>query len=194
MGIAVALEASRRGADSTLIAGVIQEKIPQGISAIRTETSKEMLKVVKKQLARTKYDVFVACAAVSDFRPSIAHKTKIPTRDNNKVKIELEATSKIVNVIKKLSPKTSLIAFKAEHGLSDSMLIDKARQVMRSSKADLVVANHVGIEGVGFGSDTNEAYIIDRKGKTTHIPRMSKQDLARKIIDYMINFMDLKGR
>ena len=194
MGIAVALEASRRGADSTLIAGVIQEKIPQGIRAIRTETSKEMFKVVKKQLVRTKYDVFVACAAVSDFRPSISHKTKIPTRDNNKVKIELEATSKIVNVIKKLSPKTSLIAFKAEYGLSDSVLIDKARQVMRSSKADLVVANHVGIEGVGFGSDTNEAYIIDRKGKTTHIPRMTKQDLARKIIDYMINFMDLKGR
>ena len=193
-GIAVALEASRRGADSTLIAGVIQEKIPQGIRAIRTETSKEMFKVVKKQLVRTKYDVFVACAAVSDFRPSISYKTKIPTRDNNKVKIELEATSKIVNVIKKLSPKTSLIAFKAEYGLSDSVLIDKARQVMRSSKADLVVANHVGIEGVGFGFDTNEAYIIDRKGKTTHIPRMTKQDLARKIIDYMINFMDLKGR
>jgi phosphopantothenoylcysteine decarboxylase/phosphopantothenate--cysteine ligase len=74
------------------------------------------------------------------------------------------------------------------------VLIDKARQVMSSSKADLVVANHVGIEGVGFGSDINEAYIIDRKGKTTHIPRMTKQDLARKIIDYMINFMDLKGR
>ena len=90
-------------------------------------------------------------------------------RDNNKVKIELEATSKIVNVIKKLSPKTSLIGFKAEYGLSDSMLIEKARQVMRSSKADLVVANHVGVEGVGFGSDTNEVYIIDRKGKTTHI-------------------------
>ncbi|WP_455278305.1 bifunctional phosphopantothenoylcysteine decarboxylase/phosphopantothenate--cysteine ligase CoaBC [[Eubacterium] cellulosolvens] len=194
MGIAVALEASRRGADSTLVTGVIQEKIPQGMRTLRTETSKEMLRAVKKELARTKYDVFVGCAAVSDFRPSNSHKTKIPTRDNKKVTIELEVTSKIVNAIKKLSSKTSLIVFKAEYGLSDSTLIEKARQVMRSSRADLVVANHVGIEGAGFGSDTNEAYIIDRNGKTTRIPRMTKQDLAREILDYMINFMGLKGR
>ncbi|WP_455368903.1 bifunctional phosphopantothenoylcysteine decarboxylase/phosphopantothenate--cysteine ligase CoaBC [[Eubacterium] cellulosolvens] len=194
MGIAMALEALRRGADSTLIIGFIQEKIPQGIRALRTETSKEMLKAVKKELARNNYDVFVGCAAVSDFRPSKSHKSKIPTGDNKKVTIEFEPTSKIVNVIKKLSPKTTLIAFKAEHGLSDSRLIEKARQVMRSSRADLVVANHVGIEGAGFGFDTNEAYIIDRKGKTTSIPRMTKQDLAREILDYMINFMGLKGR
>jgi phosphopantothenoylcysteine decarboxylase/phosphopantothenate--cysteine ligase len=153
-----------------------------------------MLKVVKKELAQTKYDVFVGCAAVSDFRPLDSHKTKIPTRDNKKLTIELEATSKIVNFVKKLSPKTSLIVFKAEHGLSDSKLIEKAREVMRSSRADLVVANHVGIEGAGFGSDTNKGYIIDRKGKITLIPRMTKQDFARKIFDYMINFMDLKGR
>jgi phosphopantothenoylcysteine decarboxylase/phosphopantothenate--cysteine ligase len=194
MGIAIALEASRRGADSTIITGVIQEKIPQGIKALRTETSKDMLKAVKKELTKTKYDVFVGCAAVSDFRPSNSHKTKIPTRNNKKIIIEFEATSKIVNVIKKLSPKITLIAFKAEYGLSDSKLIENARQVMRSSRADLVVANHVGIEGAGFDSDTNEAYIIDHKGKTTSIPRMSKQDLAREILDYIINFMDLKGR
>jgi phosphopantothenoylcysteine decarboxylase/phosphopantothenate--cysteine ligase len=194
MGIAIALEASRRGADSTIITGFIQEKIPQGIKALRTETSKDMLKAVKKELTKTKYDVFVGCAAVSDFRPSNSHKTKIPTRNNKKIIIEFEATSKIVNVIKKLSPKITLIAFKAEYGLSDSKLIENARQVMRSSRADLVVANHVGIEGAGFDSDTNEAYIIDHKGKTTSIPRMSKQDLAREILDYIINFMDLKGR
>ena len=194
MGIAIALEASRRGAESTIITGVIQEKVPQGIRVLNTETSKEMLKAVKKELTKTKYDVFVGCAAVSDFRPSNSHKTKIPTRNNKKITIEFEATSKIVNVIKRLSPKTILIAFKAEYGLSDSELIENARQVMRSSRADLVIANHVGIEGSGFGSDTNEAYIIDRKGKTTSIPRMSKQDLARKILDYMISFMDFKGR
>jgi phosphopantothenoylcysteine decarboxylase/phosphopantothenate--cysteine ligase len=194
MGIAIALEASRRGADSTLIAGVIKEKIPQEIRALRTETSKQMLKVVKKELARTRYDVFVGSAAVSDFRPLDSHKIKIPTRDNKKLTIELEATLKIVNFVKKLSPKTSLIAFKAEYGLSDSKLIEKAREVMRSSRADLVVANHIGIEGAGLGSDTNEAYLIDRKGKITLIPRMTKQDFARKIFDYMINFMDLKGR
>ncbi len=194
MGIAIALEASRRGADSSIITGVIQEKIPHGIRALKTETSKEMLKVVKKELSKTKYDVFVGCAAVSDFRPSNAHKVKIPTRNNKKVTIEFEATSKIVNVIKKLNPKTILIAFKAEYGLSDSQLIEKARQVMSSSRADLVIANHVGIEGAGFGSNTNEAYIIDRKGKTTRIPRMTKQQLAKEILDYMINFLNLKGR
>jgi phosphopantothenoylcysteine decarboxylase/phosphopantothenate--cysteine ligase len=194
MGIALALEALRRGAESTIIAGVIQEKIPQEIRTLRTETSREMLQMVKKELARTKYDVFVGCAAVSDFRPLKTHKKKIPTRVNKKLTVDLEATSKIVNIIKKLSPKTRLIAFKAEYGLSDSELIEKAKEVMRSSGADLVVANHVGIEGTGFGSDVNEAYLIDCKGKITLIPRMSKPNFARELINYMIKFMDLKER
>ena len=193
MGVAIAREAARRGATTNLILGPVDVETPPQARTIRVETSEEMLKAVKEELQNNQCRVFIGSAAVSDYKPSTFHRTKIPTRGNPKITIDLEATPKIIDCVKKTSPKTCLVAFKAEYGLSNSELIDKAREVLKSSGADLVVANHIGVEGTGFGAEDNEVYFVDRKGSVTHIPRTSKEDIARQLLDHLVDKLGIKG-
>ncbi len=193
MGIAIAREAARRGATSTLIIGPVETETPPNVRTVRVETSQDMLEAVRKELVSSQYHVFVGSAAVADYKPSIFQRTKIQTRHNQKIRIELQATPKIIEEVKKTSPRIRLVAFKAEYGLSDSELIEKARDALRSSGADLAVANHVGVEGVGFGSETNEVFLVDRIGDIIHIPRTGKEEVAKQFIDYLVNKLGVRG-
>jgi len=192
-GVAIANEVARRGASATLIIGSVETAIPPNVRAVRVETSEEMLKAVREELESKQYRVFIGSAAVVDYKPTTSHKTKIRTRESQSFMLELQATPKIIDQVKKNSPKTCLVAFKAEYGLSDPELIEKAREVLSSSGADLAVANHVGIEGVGFGSEENEVFLVDRHGNVIHVPRTSKEDIARQLIDYLVDKLGIKG-
>jgi len=193
MGIAVAREAARRGAETTLILGPTEAEPPAGIRAVRVETSEQMLDAVRRELEGQRYDVFVSSAAVSDYRPISPYKKKIRTIEAPMIDIRLQATPKIIDLVKKISPETRLVAFKADYGLSNEELIQRSRQILDSSGADLVVANHVGVEGVGFGFEENEVYLIDRKGSVTHIERARKEAVASHLIDYIVDHLRLKG-
>ncbi len=192
-GVAIANEAARRGASATLIIGPVETVMPLNVRAVKVETTEEMLQAVREELESKQYQVFIGSAAVVDYKPTISHKTKIRTRESQSFTVELQATPKIIDQVKKTSPKTCLVAFKAEYGLSDSELIEKAREVLSSSGADLAVANHVGIEGVGFGSEENEVFLVDRSGNATHIARTSKEEIARRLLDYLVDKLGIKG-
>jgi len=192
MGIAIAGETTRRGATTTLVLGPVDAEPPLGVRTVRVETTEEMLAAVKKEIETKQYQVFIGSAAVADFKPSAPHTAKIRTRDTKRVMIELQATPKIIEYVKKNTPKTCLVAFKSEYGLSDSELTEKAKEVLRSSGADLVVANHVGVEGIGFGSDENEVFLVDRDGNVTHVPRTSKEDVARQLLNYLVDRVGVK--
>jgi phosphopantothenoylcysteine decarboxylase/phosphopantothenate--cysteine ligase len=183
MGIEVAKEARLRGAEVTLIYGPGAVSPPEEAKIIRVETTKEMYKVAVSELKAQKYDVMIATAAVADWTPKRRYSYKVPTRRTYTFNVKLEPTPKIIDVVKQISPKTFLVAFKAEYNVSNEELVKRAFKKLKEARADLIVANDVAREGVGFGTQTNEIFIIDEKEKVIHVPLTTKREAARKLLD-----------
>ena len=87
------------------------------------------------------------------------------------------------NQIKKINGSVFLVAFKAEHGMSDEKLIDKAYSRLLEANCDLIIANDLARPGCGFGSDTNEVFVIDKNRDIIHLPLQSKSDIAMKLLE-----------
>ncbi|MEW5841377.1 bifunctional phosphopantothenoylcysteine decarboxylase/phosphopantothenate--cysteine ligase CoaBC [Nitrososphaera sp.] len=178
MGIAIANEAARMGATVTLVYGHGTEN-PQG-NIVRVHTSQEMHDAVARELGSSNYDVVVMAAAVADYTPTSKSPKKIETRSGG-VEISLKPTTKIIDMVKKKSKGTFLVAFKADHGVPQSELVEKAYRKLQESGADLVVANDLA--NVAAGSDVNEVFMIDRDKKVERVPLASKQAVARRIME-----------
>ncbi|MEM3437307.1 MAG: bifunctional phosphopantothenoylcysteine decarboxylase/phosphopantothenate--cysteine ligase CoaBC [Nitrososphaerales archaeon] len=187
MGIAIVNEALRRGANVTLIYGHGIAYPPQGAKVISVETTEEMYNEVISELKSKDYDVLIAASAVTDFSPEKKYDYKLSSREINQLNIKLKTLPKIIDKVKELSPKTFLVAFKADYKLSNEKLIDKAYELLKASNADLVVANDVSRKNAGFGADMNEVIIVDKNGNFTHIPLSSKQAIASKLLDIISN-------
>jgi len=183
MGVAIAEEALARGAQVTLIYGPGMAVPPRNAKLISVETTEEMHKAVVSELKSTKYDMAIATAAPADWKLEKPFQRKVPTRTVPKLVLKLEPTQKIVERVKKVSPNTFLVPFKAEHSLSDEELIKKAFELMKEVGADLVVVNDVGKKRVGFGVDTNEVYIVDRSKTAIHVPLTTKRKVAKRLFD-----------
>ena len=181
MGIAIAREAQKIGASVTLVYGHGTEQ-PDKLHTIRVDTGQEMHDAVLSELSSKKYDVAIMAAAVADFAPAKKSDKKIDTRAG-KMELPLVPTKKIIDEVKRASNGTFLVAFKADHNVSDSALVEKAFKKLEESGADLVVANDLGRKGAGAGSDKNEVFIVDRKKSVVHVPLEDKAALARKLME-----------
>jgi phosphopantothenoylcysteine decarboxylase/phosphopantothenate--cysteine ligase len=183
MGIAIAAEAEKMGANATLVYGrgsadpdVINGKV------LRVNTAEDMNAAVGSELASKNYDIVVMAAAVADFSPVRRTDRKIETR-SGRVELALEPTKKIVDGIKKMSRHSLLVAFKADYGVSESILTEKAFKKLQECDADFIVANDLGKKGSGAGSDQNEVLIIDKNKQVIRVPLQSKAAVARKLLD-----------
>lgn len=179
MGIAIARQAISMGASVTLVYGHGTEN-PQGIKTIKVMTGQEMRDAVVSEM-KNNYDVVFMAAAVSDYAPEAKSDKKIDTR-KGKMELSLVSTKKIIDEIKQVSKDTFLVAFKADYGVLESTLVDKAYVKIKESGADLVVANDLGLEGSKAGSDNNQVLIIDGKKNIIRVPLASKTAVARKIL------------
>src|SRR2546429_7202274 len=186
MGVAIAQEAWSRGAETTLILGPGSVIPPPSVKTVRVETTEEMLEATLRELKRGKHDLVFAAAAPSDYRPSNPAGRKISTREEKTVELELEATPKIIREIRHARPSSFLVAFKTEHGVSNEELVTEAFEILSEKSADLVAANDVSLEGVGFQTDTNELFVVDERKKVIHIPLASKRDVARQLLDIAV--------
>jgi phosphopantothenoylcysteine decarboxylase/phosphopantothenate--cysteine ligase len=180
MGIAIAQEAERMGANVTLVYGHGSE--PANGRAVRVSTSEEMHKAMVSELSSKKYDVVIMAAAVADFMPAKKSDRKIDTRAS-RMELSLVATRKIIDEVKKRSKGTFLVAFKADYNIPDSVLVEKAYKKLQESDADIVVANDLGRKGSESGSDKNQVFIVDKKRKVVHLPLESKPVIARKLLE-----------
>jgi len=187
MGIAVAEEAKRRGAEVTLVYGLGTEKPPTNIKTLNVETSKEMFDMVISELKKNSYDILIAAGAVADFTPENVFSHKVSTDKVSKLTLTLKPTIKIIEEAKKVSPKTFVVGFKAEYNLSDEELADRAYERLVKSGIDLMVANDVGRENVGFRCETNEVLIVDKDRNVQKIPLARKEVIAKKVLDYILN-------
>jgi len=189
LGAAIAKEATMMGANVTLIYGHGYADLPSNAKIINVKTSDEMMDAVINELKSNNYHVVIMTAAVSDFKPESPKDVKIETRDNKQITLTLKTTSKIVDQIKKVSPSTFLVAFKADNDVSDDDLIKSAYDKMRECNADLMVANDIGRKGSEMGSDTSEVFIIGKNKKVRHLPIQTKQSVARVLLEELANYL-----
>jgi len=183
MGVAVAEEALNRGAEVTLVYGLGTATPPRKARVISVEATKQMHEAVVSELKSRKYDVMVATAAAADWALEKPFSRKVSTHKLRSLSLKLKPTRKIIDFVKKVSPKTFLVAFRAEYKLSRKDLIESAYKRLLKAKADLIVVNDVGKKGVGFGTETNEVSIVDKKGKVIHVHLAPKREVARRILN-----------
>lgn len=182
MGHAIANEAARRGMDVTLVTSSHLPVLPS-IKVISVETAREMLEAV----AGVDTDVAVMAAAVADFRPTNPSGTKL-ARSEGLDSIDLEPNPDILASVVARAAAPFVVGFAAETG-DVSRAIEKAK----AKKVDLLVYNDVSEPGSGFGTDTNRVVVIDRSGNTDEWPVMSKDGVAAKLVDRIMDELAATG-
>ena len=179
-GVWLAEEAFARGADVTLIRGNTTVEPVYPVKDVKVRTAKDMLDAIKSNI---NVDVVIHTAAVSDFT---VEKQDEKISSDNRINLELTLATKILEKIKDLNKNVFLIGFKAEYKKSKDELIEAAFKKLQLAKADLIVVNDVGKENCGFGTDTNEIYIIDADKKIKHVELSHKRNIANRILDMII--------
>ena len=176
-GVLLASELVSAGAKVTLVYGPGIAEPPKGAKIIHVETVTEMFREVKKQMKK-KFDIVILAAAASDYIPKNQYSKKIKSTKNS-LAIELKKAPKIIDHIKKLQKNVFLIGFKAETDISKKELVIRAKQKLRDSKADMIIANDIGKK---YFKDTryNELLIVDSKTVVT-IGRNKKERISRII-------------
>lgn len=187
MGLEIAREAYARGADVTLVLGRVSLKVPRGIEVRHVETTEDLLNTVLSELDEKEYDAYISAAAPVDFTPLEKYEEKLDTRERKILKLDLGITPKVVREVRKRHKDLFIIAFKAIYHLKDDEIINKAIGFAQMDNIDIVVANDLARQGVGFEVDTNEVFITDKERLLEHIPVTSKKDIARRILDHLID-------
>lgn len=181
MGVAIAENAIDRGAEVTLVYGPGTAKPPTEAKVIPILSTEDMLEAVINELKTRKYDTAILSAAAADYGPAERKKEKTPSGREEWV-IALKPLPKIVENVKTVDPDILLVGFKAEYNISDEELVNRAYDRMIGAGMDLIVANDVARTNVGFGTDTNEVFIVDREKKVNHITISLKYDIAEKLL------------
>jgi phosphopantothenoylcysteine decarboxylase/phosphopantothenate--cysteine ligase len=185
MAVALAEVALRRGAKVTLVYGKGTAVPPASATVVSVDGTEEMLDAVVDALKTGGYDAVILSAAAADYKASEREMVKTPSGLDNWT-VELTPLPKIIEQVKKVDPNVFLVGFKAEYAISDEELISRARKRMEAAEMDLVVANDVARKDVGFGTDTNEVFIIDRAGNVIHTSLEEKEKVAEKVLNAMI--------
>ncbi|HET9050436.1 MAG TPA: bifunctional phosphopantothenoylcysteine decarboxylase/phosphopantothenate synthase [Candidatus Dormibacteraeota bacterium] len=181
MGAALAVEALRLGARVTLVtAAPLDGRRPAGLDAVEVHTAAGMLDAVRRALPGAA--ILLMAAAVADYRPVAAASTKIKKRDEN-LTLELVPTVDILGALRNDEARRGVVVvgFAAE---TDSVL-DNARSKLETKELDLIVANDVGVPGIGMGSDENAVTILGRDGIAVEVPRAAKTEVARRIFEVL---------
>jgi phosphopantothenoylcysteine decarboxylase/phosphopantothenate--cysteine ligase len=179
MGYAIAEAARDRGAEVILISAPTSLLTPAGVKVIPVRTTIEMQKAVAKAVARA--DALIMAAAVTDYQPKIASKTKLK-KDTLELKLELVRTP---DILAKVKGNFVRVGFAAE---SNDIVVN-AKKKLEKKKLDFIVANDITARDSGFGVDTNRVIIIDKKGKVEKLPLMSKREVADKILDGVVGLV-----
>jgi phosphopantothenoylcysteine decarboxylase/phosphopantothenate--cysteine ligase len=177
MGVALAAEARRRGAEVTLLAANLAVPPPVGVEVVQTPTAADL---EREALARADgADLVLMAAAVSDYRPADPASAKRP-KDDESWHVTLEPTTDVLRTLgERRRNGQILVGFAAEHG-GDGLA--RAREKLRRKAVDLVVWNDVSRDDIGFDSRENEVTIVAENGEV-HVARTDKSRIAAAILD-----------
>jgi phosphopantothenoylcysteine decarboxylase/phosphopantothenate--cysteine ligase len=176
MGIALAEEARRRGAEVTLLAANLAVTAPAGVEVVLTPTAETM---AREAIVRADADVVLMAAAVADYRPSSRVEGK-RSKDDRPWQITLEPTGDIVSALSKVRANGGvLVAFGADEGEQG---LERKRRLLETKDADLVVFNDVSRPDIGFDAEENEITLVSRGGERL-VAKAPKREIARAILD-----------
>lgn len=173
MGYAIAAAAAAEGAEVRLVSGPVALADPPGVAVIRVTTADEMYAATHGQLDGV--DIFIAAAAVSDYRPAEAARNKIK-KDSETMRLDLVRTRDILASVAAFDSAPFTVGFAAETENVRNYALGK----LEKKKLDLIVANRVGDE-CGFDRDDNTIEVYWRGGERV-FPTASKADLARDVV------------
>jgi phosphopantothenoylcysteine decarboxylase/phosphopantothenate--cysteine ligase len=185
MGFAVAEAARDAGAHVVLVTGPVNVPTPRGIRRIDVETAEQMLEAVRAELADT--DIFVASAAVSDYRAREVAEHKIK-KHHDELVLELSRTPDILTTVSTGNPRPSfVVGFAAE----TQNVEQNALRKLEGKKLDMIAANQVG-EGLAFDCDDN-ALTVYWPGGRHDLARAPKCQLARALVDVIAEHYSRRG-
>ncbi|MCL2678226.1 MAG: bifunctional phosphopantothenoylcysteine decarboxylase/phosphopantothenate--cysteine ligase CoaBC, partial [Clostridiales bacterium] len=177
MGYTLAEAARARGAQVTLVSGPVALPPPLGVDLLRVESAEEMYQAVWQAYGQS--DVVIAAAAVADFRPETPSASKIK-KNAAPQRIKLAVNPDILASLGREKGGRILAGFAAE----TENLLQSAQSKLAEKNLDLIMANDVSAPGAGFDCDTNIVTLVEASA-VKEFPKMSKQELAGKILDYI---------
>jgi phosphopantothenoylcysteine decarboxylase/phosphopantothenate--cysteine ligase len=189
-GFALASAAAARGAAVDLVAANVELAHPAGVTVIPVATADELKDAV---LSRSRgSDAVVMAAAVADFRPSAASDRKVK-KDTGAPSVLLEPTDDVLAaLVAGRADGQVIVGFAAETGDDSASWLELGRQKIARKKCDLLVVNQVGRD-LAFGTEDNEAVIVDREGHEVHVARGPKSLVAHAVWDQVVKQWDSGG-
>jgi len=174
-GYALAEAAVEAGAEVTLVSGPTNLEAPERVKVVEIESAREMLDAVLGMIEGS--DVFIGVAAVADYRPARTADQKIKKAGDNDMNLDLVQNPDILQTVANLPTGPYTIGFAAE----TVNLVENAKSKLERKKLDMIIANNVANQAIGFNSDDNETVVITPDSELT-LPMMSKSALARKLV------------
>ena len=183
MGVAIADEFAKMGADVTLVLGP-SHQVPseRSVTVIKIESAEEMFTECKAVFNNV--DIAVLSAAVADYKPKTVADSKIKKK-NAEFSLELVKTTDILETLGKQKKQQLLVGF----ALETDNVIEYAKEKIKKKNLDLIIANSAIENGSGFGVDTNKITIIDKHNKLYNFELKNKREVAKDIVIFTINYL-----
>jgi phosphopantothenoylcysteine decarboxylase/phosphopantothenate--cysteine ligase len=177
MGYAIAEAALRRGAKVILVSGPVSITPPSGAEIKRVESAEEMRTALKERLPDA--GIVIATAAVSDYRPQTQAEQKI--KRGGPIDLAMEPTSDILAEIARTKTHQFVVGFAAE----TENVLENARKKLLKKSLDMIVANDVSRDGIGFDSERNAVTVLT-KSDVIEIPEATKLEIAQRLLDEIV--------
>lgn len=187
MGYAIAERAAARGARVVLISGPVHIPAPSNVALVSVRTAREMRDAVLSYLDEA--TIVIKAAAVADYYVADAPAEK-QKKTGARLSLQLDPTPDILAEIGARKGGRLLVGFAAETG----DLLAEARRKMIAKNCDLLVANLVNRDGLGFESEDNEVEILSASGQTVHAGPAPKRNIADRILDEVVHASCLKQK
>ena len=182
MGYALAQAAIDAGAQTTLVSGPVNLAAPSHARLLPVESASQMLDQCLQLLPEC--DIFIACAAVADYRPASVEQQKIK-KGPEQITLQLVRNPDIVATVAASEPRPFTVGFAAE----TTALLAHAQDKMLRKGLDMIVANDVSDRSIGFNSDNNEATVL-WPGDEQALPLTGKGAMARMIVELIAKRLD----
>jgi len=177
MGYSLAEAASLRGADVTLVSTDVGIPVPNGVRHIKTESAQDMFNAVKDNMEQ---DIIIKAAAVADYTPVETYDQKLKKQEGD-LTITFKRTEDILKYIGEHKTTQFVVGFAAE-----TEHVEKyARGKLVKKNADVIVANNVGDDSIGFKSNDNAVTMYFKDGTHIDIPKQSKLNIAHEILSHV---------
>ncbi len=186
MGYEIARAARDRGASVCLVSGPVSLTPPEGVELVSVESAADMFREVMDRFDTS--DIVIKAAAVADYTPDTKVDGKIKKSGN--MQLELVRTADILKSLGERKKHQILVGFAAE--MQD--LENNAEAKLKNKNADIICANDVSRNDIGFGSDDNSIVMFLKGNKRIYIDKQSKYEIANRILDETVRIMSSENQ